>query len=411
MTQNKSTEKKSTSINITGFVLIAMIIISTGAFLFYKSNQSQATETTETETETQKTRVPVVVTNPVRRTFERILATQGNIEAKNIALVSPRIPGTIEKFFVEEGDKVIAGETKLFQTDAIKLEQTVTIRENDLAVSICAEKQAKASLEKVTADFEKAELDFKRFERLLKQDATTQDVFEQQQSNYKQLAASVKVSQAQVELVSQQVKQAEAALAIARKDLNDTTIIAPINGVISMRLAEPGETGSPGNPVLRIEDPNLIEISAFLPAEYYPSVITNQTQMKVTVSGIKLENQTVSYKSTAINPKLRTFEVKCLIKNPPDGIVPGAMAEVEIVLESREGLGVPVTSVQKRANQSVIFATAGDTASMKTVTTGIESEGWIEITEGQVTESNQIVSMGQEMLNDGTLVSIQKEAD
>lgn len=409
MTQNKSTEKKSNIINMTGFILIFLIIIGIGAFLFYKSNQSQATETTTGEV--QKTRIPVVVTNPVRRTFERIIATQGNLEAKYIALVSPRIPGTIEEFFVDEGDKVIAGETKLFHTDAIKLEQTVTIRENDLAVSICTEKQAKASLEKVTADFEKAELDFKRFERLLKQDATTQDIFEQQQSSYKQLAASVKVSQAQVELASERVRQAQAALAIAHKDLDDTTVIAPINGVITTRLAEPGEIGSPGMPVLRIEDPNILEISAFLPAVYYPSVITNQTEMKVTVSGIKLENQTVSYKSTAINPKLRTFEVKCLIKNPPDGIAPGAMAEVEIVLESHEGLGVPVTSVQKRANQSVVFATSGDAAIMKPVKTGIESEGWIEITEGQITESNQIVSMGQDMLNEGTLVSIQKEAD
>lgn len=409
MTQNKSTEKKSTLTNIIGFILIFLIIVATGGFLFYKSNHSNATETENNET--LKTRVPVVLSNPVRRTFKRFIATQGNIEAKDFALVSPRIPGTIEKFFVDEGNNVIAGETKLFHTDSINLQQTVTIRENDLAVAICAEKQAKASLEKVTADFEKAELDFKRFERLLEQGATTQDAFEKQQSSYKQLAASVKVSQAQVELVSQQVNQAEAALAIARKDLDDTTVIAPINGVITMRLAEPGETGSPGNPVLHIEDPNLLEISVFVSEEYYPSVITNQTVMQVTAYGIELGNRTVSYKSPVIHPELRTFEVKCLIENPPDGIASGAMAEVQIILESHEGLGVPVTSVQQRSNQSVVFAIDGDIAHTKTVRTGLENDGWIEITEGDIAESNQIVSMGQDMLNEGSLVSVQKEAD
>ena len=409
MTQNNPIEKKSTLINISGFILIILIIIGSGGFFFYKSTQSNATESNESEV--QKTRVPVVVTNPVIRTFERIIATQGNVEAKNFALVSPRIPGTIEEFFADEGDKVIAGETKLFHTDAIKLIQTVTIRENDLAVAICARKQAEAGLEKVTADFEKAELDFKRFKRLLEQDATTQDTFEKQESSYKQLAASVKLSQAQVELASEQVRQAEATLIISKKDLDDTTVIAPINGVVTMRLAEPGETGSPGMPVLRIEDPNILEISAFLPAIYYPSVITNQTIMKVRVSSIDLGNQTVFYKSPSINPKLRTFEVKCLINNPPDGIAPGAMAEVEIVLESRERLGVPVASIQNRSNHSVVFSIEGDTAQMKTVTTGLESDGWVEITEGEVTESNQIVSMGQNMLDEGILVSIQKEAD
>ncbi|MBN1973536.1 MAG: efflux RND transporter periplasmic adaptor subunit [Sedimentisphaerales bacterium] len=409
MTQNKSTGKNSNVLSRLCFVLICFIITGAGGFWIYKSQQSQAVETTDSQA--QNARVPVVISNPVRRTFEQVIAAQGNVEAKNAALVSPRIPGTIEEFFVDEGNSVIAGETKLFHTDALKLQQSVTIREHDLAVAICAGKQANASLEKVTADFEKAELDFKRFERLLEQNATTQDVFEKQQSEYKQLAASVKVSQAQVELAAEHVRQAEAALAIARKDLTDTTVIAPIKGVVSMRMAEPGETGSPGVPVLRIEDPNIIEISAFLPAAIYPAVITGQTIMRVTVSGVELGNQTVSYKSPTIQSKLRTFEVKCLIENPPAGVAPGAMAEIKVILASREGLGVPVVSVQQRSNQSVVFITEGDIAHMRVVRTGFENDGWVEIVDGKITESAQVVSMGQNMLNEGTTVSILKESD
>ncbi len=411
MKSDKSVEKKSGRSFRVGFVLIVLIVIAiiTAAILFNQTGQSRAAA--ETDTGSQSELLPVVVTNPVSRTFEQVIRTQGNVEAKNVAMVSPRIPGTLDEIFVDEGDYVVAGQTKLFQTDSVKLQQNVTIRQHDLAVIRCALEQAKASLEKVTADFEKAELDFKRFERLLAKEATTQDVFEQQQSNYKQLAASKKVSQTQVKLVAEQVRQAEAALIIAEKDLADTEVLAPISGVVSMRMAEPGEMGSPEVPVMRIEDPNLVEISAFLPAAAYPAVVSNQTPIRVTVTGIELGDRIISYKSPTIEAKLRVFEIKCLVENPPIGVAPGAMADIAVILAGREGLGVPAVSVLQRGGQSVVFTIEGSVARRKNVTTGLENDGWIELLDGGLTESMQVVSMGQDMLNDGVTVSIQKESE
>jgi len=211
-------------------------------------------------------------------------------------------------------------------------------------------------------------------------------------------------------LAAEQARQAEAALAIAKKDLADTTIVAPISGKVTMRMAEPGEMGEPGQPVLRIEDTTLIEVSAFLPAADYPSVTVGQTPIKVRVSGIDLGLQTVSYKSPTIQPKLRTFEIKCLLENPPDGVAPGAMADIAVVLMSRQGLGVPVATIQQRGGKPVIFVVDGNVARRKEIQVGLESDGWIEILDGDVNEAASVVTMGQYMLDDGTEVSIQKEA-
>jgi multidrug efflux pump subunit AcrA (membrane-fusion protein) len=325
-------------------------------------------------------------------------------------MVSPRIPGTLEEFCVDEGDNVIAGQTKLFQTDSVKLEQNVTISEHDLAVARCAQRQAEANQEKVSADFDKAELDFKRFERLLEKKATTQNVFEQQQSRYKQMAAAKKLTKAQVELAAEQVRQAEAALAIATKDMADTSVLAPISGEVSMRMAEPGEMGEAGRPVLRIEDTSMVEVSVFLPAVYYPAVIKGQTQMKVNVSGIDLGLQTISYKSPTIDSKLRTFEVKCLLKDPPDGVAPGAMARIVGVLESREALGVPSVAIQHRGGRKVLFVVKDDISHQVAVQPGIEMDGWIEISQGELNEETAVVTMGQYMIEEGTRVAVQKEA-
>lgn len=411
MKQNKSIEKNSKTTGrlkffTVGFVISGLLIAGIWFVLSRKNNQNA-----RTDADRPSQKVLVSVTRPIHRNFENVVVTQGNVEAKNVTMVSPRIPGAIEKIFVDEGDDVIFGQTKLFQTDAVKLEQNVTIREHDLAVARCAEQQSRANLEKVTADFTKTERDFKRFERLLDKGATTQDEYEQQQSKYKQISASLKVAQSQVDLAAEHVCQAQAALAIAKKDLADTTVLAPLSGKVSMRMAEPGEMGSPGRPVLRIEDTNLVEVGAFLPAAVYPNVTAGQTKMRVKVYGIDLELQTISYKSPAINPKLRTFEVKCLLENPPDGVSPGAMAEVAVVLESRQGLAVPAALVQQRGGKDVIFVVEGDIARKKEVQTGLENDGWVELLAGDITETTSVVSMGQYMLDDGTEVSIQKETN
>jgi len=354
-------------------------------------------------------RIPVVLTPATLQIFEQRVVVQGNVEAKKFAIVSPRIPGTIEAVFVDEGDSVIANETKLFQTDALKLKKTVEIKKHELAVAQCERREKLANLEKTEADLHKTELDYNRFKRLFEKQAVTADALEQQESRYKQILAFRKYAQAQVDLSAEKEHQADAALAISEKDLADAIVYAPITGKISRRLREPGEMGQPGQPVVRIDDTSVVEVSAYLPAQYYSKIIPGQTGMNIEVSEIDIGQQIVSYKSPTINPKLRTFEIKCIIKNPPQGVVPGAIAQIEVVLESRKGLGVPAVAIQKRNYQSVVFVIKNDTAHMLSVKTGLENDGWTEIVDGDLTEKTPVVSMGQYLIEDGTLVSVQKE--
>lgn len=407
MTQANTDVKQGKKLRRLPWILGAGIILAMVAIGLYGARPG-AEPSKETASATPELRIPVVVTHPEQRMFERALVTQGNIEAKHVVLVSPRIPGTLDTIAVDEGDKVIAGQTRLFQTDAVKLQQAVLIAEHDLAVARCAQRQAEANLEKVAADLHKGELDYRRFERLLAQEATTPDVFEQQESRYRQLQAAHKLTKAQVDLVTEQARQAQAALIIAQKDLSDTAVVAPSNGVVSERFSEPGEMGTPGKAVVRIEDPSLVEVCAFLPAVAYPEVKAGQTKMRITVSGIDLEDQTIAYKSPTIDAKLRTFEVKCLIQNPPDGVAPGAMAQVSVVLDGRQAWGIPTQAVQTRKGQSVVFVVEGQIARQQLVETGYTRDGWIELTKGDVTDSHAVVTLGQYQLDDGTAVSIKQ---
>jgi len=401
--------KKMKTIGRAIIVLALIPLIVAGGYILNKKLRTQETPGGDSSTEIKA--IPVVTTMPLMHNFERVLVVQGNIEAKNFAMVSPRIPGVIESLFVEEGQAVVADETQLFQTDAANLKENVEIGRHNLTVAQCARQQAIASIEKVRADLHKAKLDYERFQRLFEKEAVTADAFEQQESRYVQLQAAEKLSQAQVKLAEAQEDQAKAALAIAQKNLADATIYAPIGGKVSTRLLEPGEMGNPGVPVLRIDDTTIVEAAAFLPAQYYTVIVPGQTLVRIQVGDIEVGQHVVTYKSPTIHSKLRTFEVKCLLRNPPDGVTPGAMAQISVILESRKGLGVLSEALQQRGGHNIVFVVKDNISHQVIVQPGIEMDGWTEIREGDVNEQTAVVTMGQYMIEEGTRVAVQKEGE
>ena len=356
-----------------------------------------------------KPAVTVVVTPAAMRQFERSVVVQGNVEAKNLAMVSPRIGGTIEAIFVDEGDSVVAGQTKLFAIDQANLERAVQISEQALAVARFATEEKQANLERVQADFAKAELDYGRFKRLVEKQAVTQDAFEQQRSRYQQLQAMLKHARTLVELSKAQESQAEVALEVAGKNLADAVVYAPISGRISERLHEPGEMGSPGNAIVRIDDTAIVEVCAYLPAQYYAEVVCDRTLMTVHVAGAAFREQPIRYKSPTIDPRLRTFEIKSLLEDPPEGIVPGAMADIAVVLEKRQGTGVPTRAIQTRGGQSVVFSVRDGIARQVAIKAGLETAGWTEAVDGAIDTGTPVVTMGQYSVAEGTPVSVQEE--
>ena len=397
------------NITIKQIIGLVILIAATVLVTLYFAKKILNPVPIQAQTQDIEQKTPVVATIVKTRTFERLVKMQANLESKNFAVVSPRIDGTIEQFFVDEGNTVIANESKLFRTDSIRLQQAVEIQKRLLTVAKSVKQQAAANLEKTQADFNKAELDYNRFKRLYEKKAVTADVFEQQQSRYEQLKAAVKSANASVDLAEANIEKTKADIAISEKNLEDTVIYAPISGKISHRFKEPGEMGKQGEPAIRIDDPNLIEVSAYIPAQYYAEVISGQTKIRVNVSGQNMGEHEVYYKSPTINPKLRTFEVKCILENPAQTIAAGTMAEISVILETKKGLAVPTEAIMSRDNQFVVFVVSGEKAHKVPVEKGIENDGWTEVISNELSEQSPVVTMGQNMLDEGKAVLVQKE--
>lgn len=355
--------------------------------------------------ETDGRRLAVRALAAPARDFERRLTVQGTLEARTFADVAARVDGNLDAVWVDEGDAVTAGTTALFQVDPAGRRNALVIAEQHLEVAAAQLDVARASADKAEAEARKAALDFERFDRLHRQGQVTDNEYESRSVANEQARAGLAVAKAQVDLAKRQVKQAEASLAIARKNLDDTKAIAPISGVISARKAEPGEQMSVGRVVLRIDDLSVVEAAAFLPAQYYADVTPGETKFRLAVNGLEAGTNTVTYRSPTIDTALRTFEIKGVVDAAEGSAVPGSMADLTLVFETRSGVGVPSAAVLVRAGRPIVFVVQNGKAVSREVRTGLQNDAWTEILSG-LEAGETVVTEGQTQLHDGMAVEI-----
>ena len=394
-----------------GWRLVILCVFAAAIFgghALYSSRQKEEVSSRENSRE-----VPVVLTPAAVRSFERRIDLTGNLEARNFSLVAPRIGGVLDHIFVEEGDAVEAHKTKLFQTDPRTLEKALEIARQEHLVAQHAVREKRASLERLQADFVKAEQDYKRGKKLLEQHAISTSAFEEYESRYLQSQALIKHARVLIALSKEQEIQAKLGLEIAAKNLEDSLVLAPISGVVTERFREPGEMGEVGKPVLRIEDLRTLELSAFLPEEFYGEILPGITPVRIRVGKLDLPLQKITYKSPRVDENLRTFEIKTILSHPPEEITPGRMAHLEVLLESRTALGVPREALVEKISGPHIFVAPENKARGIAVSPGLETRGWVEIreTSGDFTlrEGTPVITQGQLLVEEGTPVSPVKE--
>lgn len=395
------------TIGLVGVIALAGAAVGARAVLPDKTARTPSTGDQPAATKSQE--MPVVLTATRQMTFEQRVVLSGNVQAKNDALVSARIPGTVDSIFVDEGDSVVAGKTKLFQIDSLKVTKEVALARQGLLVGEAALREKRARMEQAVADKQQVERDAGRFQQLADQNAISLQQAEQYAARLQQAVAAVKDAQAMIELSEAQLEQARLSVAIAEKDLQDSLVLAPISGWVSERRSEPGEMAQTGVPVLKIEDLSVLEISVFLPEQYYHDVVPGRTKMRIQVGKTDLGTHAVSYRSPTVRSKLRTFEVRAVIKSPPPGVVPGRLAQVTVVLSSQQGLGVPSAAIQTRDGKPVVFTVEANKAKKIEVSTKGETDAWTEVVSAQLSAATPIITMGQDRVEDGVTVSVVKE--
>jgi len=383
-------------------VVVALVAATTSLPLLFGAGEEPASDE-------PARRIPVVLGAVGEHEFIRGVKLAGDVRAVDYALVSARIPGTLDEILVDEGDEVVAGETVLFRTDSANLESAVEVAAHDEAVAAASVREAEANLKRIQAGFAQVEADLARYRRLVAKGAATAHQLETMETQHREATANLEHAHAVIDLARARQSQAASRKSIAAKNLEDSVVKAPVSGRVVERLREPGEMAGAGTPVLRIESLDRIEVSAFLPGEHYAEVRPGATRLRARAGATDLGELVLTFRGPVVDPMLRNFEIKARIPNPPAGIVPGRLIHLTIVLEDRPGIGIPRASVRLRGGKSVVFVVRDGLAVVVPIETGLGTNGIIEVTGGKLSVGDEIVVEGQDWLNDGSAVRAVKE--
>ena len=299
------------------------------------------------------------------RDLEAIVSASGKVQPKRQVNVSAQTPGRVTRIAVEEGQRVKAGQF-LLEIDPKQLEGQLQRGEASVAAAQSSLLGARTSVEQGRANLELARQNLKRQEDLWKEGLTTKENLEKAQNEVTVREADLRARTQDIETNEQRIKQEQAGLSTTRYNLNQIIITAPMDGLVTRRSIEEGETAvvgtmnNAGSVLLTIADMSVIEAEVEVDETEIPSVSLKQ-EAKVTIDAVpdrtfkgrvtEIGNSPIQTSTTQNTGQRQatTFKVVITLEEPVPDIRPGFTCTAEITTAKRKDVvAVPIQALTVR---------------------------------------------------------------
>lgn len=349
-------------------IAIVVLAIAGGAYTVLRPQPAPAAAVPQA---TAKPVVYELAATDVAAIAARPLAVQlplsGSLMPVSQATVKSKVSGVVEESALREGMTVAAGQV-LARIDQADLRARMT--------------QQQAMLDEAQARLAMAQKNENNSRALLAQKYISQTAYDTNANAVDLARASVKAASAQVEL--------------ARIALADSTIRAPMTGIVSKRHVQAGEKVAPDMPVYTIVSLAELTLEAQVPTSDIPRVKTGQ---EVTFRVDGFAGRTFAGKVARINPTTeagsRAMLVYITVPNDDGALRGGMFAKGSIVTQRTAALPqVPVAALHEENGRNVVYKVAGGKVVAQPVTLGLrnEDEGLAAVTEGLAHGEHVIVS-------------------
>jgi RND family efflux transporter MFP subunit len=288
----------------------------------------------------------------------RTLAVSGGLRSVDTAMVKARVAGELLRLTVREGDAVKAGQV-IGQIDA---------QDNRNRL-----KQAEETAASARAQLDIAERTLKNNQALVDQNFISRTALDTSVAN----AAAARAS----------LRAAEAAAEVARKAVADAALVAPLSGIVSQRLMQPGERAALDARVVEIVDLSRLEVEAAIAPEDVVDLRVGQ-RAEVRIDGLA---DALSATVSRINPSTQSGSraVMAYLALPGQpGLRQGLFANGRIELARRQALAVPVGLVRVDQAQPYVLVLVKGTVQQRPVKTGARGIAQID---GKPTEAIELL--------------------
>ena len=349
----------------------------------------------------------------VTRNLERGLEVVGSMMADEEVLIGAQAAGELAQLNVDFGSFVTAGQViaQIDQRDAkLRIEQSEAALRQTMArlgmkdgEKFEARQNAEVRIAQGALDLATVELD--RAARLIEKGDIARSVYDQARINHSLAQAR---HQAAIDAVNQQlavVEQQRAALALARKSLTDTVVMAPITGAVKEKFAARGAYLAMGGRIMSLVKINPLRLRADVP-EYAAAAVKVGQSMTLRVEAFP--DQTFSGRIVRIGASLseqtRALTVEAEVANGRNQLRPGMFAKSNLILSKASPVVlVPQRSIVTSAGLSKIFVIESGKAVERIVQTGVIDGDLIEIRAG-IREGEIVATSNTDKLQQGSAV-------
>ena len=324
----------------------------------------------------------------------------GTVRVRRRASIGVEAPGRIVEIPRREGSVVPAGEVliRVDDRDAVTSLERAR-RERSSAAAELAAAAARCAL---------AAREAARLEKLWKDGISSESAADQARSAQTQCLAEQDAARERGRLSEAAVRQAEVAL-------EKTVVGAPFDCVVTQLLGEVGQWGLPGTPVLEVMDTSPPFVRAELDEVDLARV---RTGLPVRIALDPYADRAFPGSVTRVAPNVserelqnRTLEIDVAFDDPSqaDGLKPGTSADIEVILERREGVLRVPTYALLEGNQ--VLAVEGRKAVARRVESGLRNWDFTEVLSGLSSGDRVVVSLDKEGVKDGALVEVTGERE
>jgi multidrug efflux pump subunit AcrA (membrane-fusion protein) len=334
------------------------------------------------------------------KAIQREVIADAILYPKDQAALVPKINAPIQKFYVDRGSPVHAGQL------------LAELENRDIASAVAdnqgAYQQAEASyqtaLQKAQQDLTlaKQQLDaqqrlYDNRESLLKQGAASAKDVEDTRIALTQAQNQYQVAQKQYDLraAEGQLMSAKAKASGAEAQLSYTKIVSPINGVVTDRPFYVGETAPIGSPILTVMDLSQVVARAHVSQQEAAALKVGDAASLSLPGGTPVPGS-VSLVSPALDPNSTTVEVWVQARNPGMQLKPGASVKVSMVAEKvAHAIVIPAQALLTSPDGagSVIVLDSSNVPHKQKVETGIRNGSDVQITQG-LKAGERVVTVG-----------------
>ncbi len=252
-------------------------------------------------------------------------AISGTLEPVQAATVRAQVPGPVLQTGAEEGAQVKRGELLATLDDAAVRDAWLSARS--------AVRTAETALELARRNRE-------RSERLAEAGAISERDLETARLNATNAEGSL--------------ADARARLASAAKQLEDTRVRAPFDGIVSERQADAGDVVQVGAALYTIVDPRRLQLEAGVPAGDAGRLeVGTPVEFSVTGSSRRVTGR-IDRINPVVDPATRQVRIYASIPNPDRAFVAGVFAEGRVATDSRRAVAVPLTAIDSRGVNPIV---------------------------------------------------------